>query len=140
MKNQNIIIVLLVISLGFNLYQFTTSGTTSPVQNQQMSNMGSMHRMPDGSMMSNGGGMMMGNGDMGSMMMDMTSGMKGKTGSELEKVFLQEMIVHHQGAVDMATLLLQDKTIKPELRVFANKIISAQNPEIEQMKVWLKNY
>jgi uncharacterized protein (DUF305 family) len=82
----------------------------------------------------------MGNGDMGSMMMDMTSGMKGKTGSELEKVFLQEMIVHHQGAVDMATLLLQDKTIKPELRVFANKIISAQNPEIEQMKVWLKNY
>jgi uncharacterized protein (DUF305 family) len=40
----------------------------------------------------------------------------------------------------MATLLLQDKTIKPELRVFANKIISAQNPEIEQMKVWLKNY
>jgi hypothetical protein len=78
MKNQNIIIGLLVISLGFNLYQFTTSGTTNPMQNQQVSNMGSMHRMPDGSMMSNGG-MQMNNGDMGSMMMDMTAGMKGKT-------------------------------------------------------------
>lgn len=139
MKNQNIIIGLLVISLGFNLYQFTTNKSSNTIPNQQMSNMGSMHKMPDGSMMSNGG-MQMNNGDMGSMMMDMTAGMKGKTGTTLEKVFLEEMIVHHQGAVDMAKLLLQDKTIKPELRDFANKIISAQNPEIEQMKSWLKNY
>ena len=139
MKNQNIIIGLLVISLGFNLYQFTTNKSSNTITNQQMSNMGSMHKMPGGSMMSNGG-MQMNNGDMGSMMMDMTAGMKGKTGTTLEKVFLEEMIVHHQGAVDMAKLLLQDKTIKPELRDFANKIISAQNPEIEQMKSWLKNY
>ncbi len=140
MKNQNIIIGLLVISLGFNLYQFTASGTANPTQTQQMSNMGSMHRMPDGTMMSNGGMQMGNSASMDSMMMDMTAGMKGKTGTALEKVFLEEMIVHHQGAVDMATLLLQDKTIKPELRDFANKIISAQNPEIEQMKVWLKTY
>lgn len=141
MKNQNIIIALLVVSVGFNLYQFIGQNNyqNSYGDRQNYSN-SNTHRMPDGSMMSNGGGMMMGNGDMGSMMMDMTAGMKGKTGATLEKVFLQEMIVHHQGAVDMANLLLQDKTIKPDLRDFANKIISAQNPEIEQMKAWLKSY
>jgi uncharacterized protein (DUF305 family) len=141
MKNQNIIIGLLVISLGFNLYQFISNNNADTKPTQQMSNMGSMHRMPDGTMMSNGGGMQMNSGaSMDSMMMDMTVGMKGKTGTALEKVFLEEMIVHHQGAVDMAKLLLQDKTIKPELASFANKIISAQNPEIEQMKLWLNNY
>ena len=140
MKNQNIIIGLLVVSLGFNLYQFTTNKSEDTTPTQQMSNMGSMHRMPDGTMMGNGGMQMNSGASMGGMMMDMTAGMKGKTGTDLEKVFLEEMIVHHQGAVDMATLLLQDKTIKPELKVFANKIISAQNPEIEQMKLWLKNY
>ena len=77
---------------------------------------------------------------MSNMMMDMTAGMKGKSGTELEKVFLKEMIVHHQGAVDMAKMLLTDKTIKPELRTFAEKIIAAQNPEIVQMTNWLKAY
>ncbi len=99
----------------------------------------SMHMMGNGQMMS--GNMMKGTStNMDNMMMDMTIGMKGKTGTELEKVFLKEMMVHHQGAVDMAKLLLTDKTIKPELRTFAEKIISAQNPEIEQMKLWLKSY
>lgn len=137
MKNQNILIGLLVISLGFNVYQFSNQNYQSRNMGQ-VSGMGNMHRMPDGSMMSNGN-MQMGGG-MGNMMMDMTEGMRGKSGLTLEKVFLEEMIIHHQGAVDMATLLLLDKTIKPELKVFANQIISAQNPEIEQMKLWLKNY
>jgi hypothetical protein len=73
-------------------------------------------------------------------MMNMTSGMQGKTGKELEKAFLTEMIVHHQGAIDMAKLLLQDKTISPELMKFANGIISAQQPEINQMNEWLNKY
>lgn len=102
--------------------------------NNYKSNNTNSHKMPDGSIMLND------HMSMGSMMMDMTDGMKGKNGSTLEKTFLEEMIIHHQGAVDMANMLLKDKTIKPELREFANKIISAQNPEIEQMKAWLKGY
>ena len=126
MKNQNIIIGLLVISLGFNLYQFTTNKNTEDSSTKnQMSSMGNMYTMPDGTMMGNDSMQMNNSNDMSGMMMDMTAGMKGKTGSALEKVFLQEMIIHHQGAVDMANLLLKDKTVKPELKVFANKIISA---------------
>ena len=48
--------------------------------------------------------------------------------------------MHHQGAVDMAHLLLEDKNVDPELKAFAQQIISAQNPEIEQMKGWLRKY
>jgi uncharacterized protein (DUF305 family) len=98
-----------------------------------------MHKMPDGSMMSNDG-KEMGTMDMGDVMMDMTTKMEGKAGADLEKIFLEEMITHHQGAIDMANLLLGDKSTKSTLKDFANKIISTQKPEIEQMKTWLKNY
>jgi uncharacterized protein (DUF305 family) len=47
-----------------------------------------MHQVPDGSMMSNGGM------DMKSMMQDMNAGLVGKTGDEFDKAFLSEMIVH----------------------------------------------
>jgi uncharacterized protein (DUF305 family) len=101
-------------------------------------NQGNMHMMPDGTMMNNDG--TPATHSMDSMMMDMVANMRGKSGSELERVFISDMIPHHQGAVDMAKLLLQDKTIKPELRTFAENIISAQESEITQMNQWLKNY
>jgi uncharacterized protein (DUF305 family) len=93
------------------------------------------HMMQDGTMMNNNSG-----SSMGSTMTNMTSGMQGKAGKELEKAFLSEMVLHHQGAIDMAKLLLQDKTISPELTKFANGIISAQQPEINLMNEWLKKY
>ncbi len=94
--------------------------------------MGGMHQMPDGSMMNNSGDMM----DM--TMNDMVGMMKGKTGKDLEKEFLLGMIPHHQGAVDMAKLLLQDKTVSVEIQKFANDIIKAQESEIKMMNGWLK--
>jgi uncharacterized protein (DUF305 family) len=133
-----ILLAILVITLAFRWNALFPQHSMNQKGMDMQSSMGTMHKMPDGSMMSNDG--MNNSMDMNSMMMDMTAGMNGKTGTGLEKVFLQEMIVHHKGAVDMATLLLQDKTIKPELQDFANKIISAQNPEIDQMKSWLKSY
>lgn len=96
---------------------------------------GTMHKMPNGGMMKKDTSM-----SMDSMMMDMLSGMRGKSGTELEKVFLEEMIAHHQGAVDMALLLLKDKTIKPELAQFAQKIVTAQTEEIVMQKKWLKDW
>jgi uncharacterized protein (DUF305 family) len=98
---------------------------------------GGMHQMPDGSMMMNNGGSM---NMMDMTMTDMVGMMKGKTGKALEKEFITGMIPHHQGAVDMAKVLLQDKTVSPELQKFAQDIITAQEGEIKMMNEWLKRY
>lgn len=94
-----------------------------------------MHQMLDGSMMANRGG----SGDMGSMMMDMAARLEGKTGDALDKVFLEDMIVHHQGAVDMAKLLAAGSN-RPEMQKFAADIIRVQSAEIEQMEAWEKSW
>lgn len=75
--------------------------------------------------------------DMYDMMMDMTARMEGQEGDELDRIFLEDMIVHHQGAVDMA-ILLADKTQRPELKAFAQEIIEVQDKEINMMKGWLE--
>ncbi len=82
------------------------------------------HQMPDGSMMHNE-------------MSNMMSGLTGKTGDDFDKVFLAEMIMHHEGAVDMAEAALKDAKHQ-EIKTMANTIISAQTSEITQMKTWLK--
>jgi uncharacterized protein (DUF305 family) len=71
-------------------------------------------------------------------MNDMVSMMRGKSGEELEKEFLLGMIPHHEGAVEMAKILLQDKTISPEIKSFAENIIKAQDTEIKMMQGWLE--
>jgi uncharacterized protein (DUF305 family) len=72
---------------------------------------------------------------MRSMMADMNTNLKGKTGDEFDKAFLDEMIVHHEGAVDMAALVLKNSS-RGELRTLANDIIKAQTKEINEMKTW----
>lgn len=53
--------------------------------------------------------------------------------------FVKGMIPHHQGAVDMAKVLLQHgKDV--EIKKFAESIIKAQNGEIEFMKKWLAKH
>lgn len=68
-------------------------------------------------------------------MEDMTNELKNKSGDEFDKVFLEQMIIHHQGAIDMANIVLQ-KSSRPELRKLAEEIITAQTKEINQMKQW----
>ena len=46
---------------------------------------------------------------------DMVEMLKGKTGDELDAAFLEGMIPHHQGALDMAQFLLKDAK-HPELQ------------------------
>ena len=61
--------------------------------------------------------------------------LEGKEGDEFDKAFLSEMIVHHEGAVDMAKLA-QNQAKHDEIKQLANNIISAQKKEISEMRQW----
>jgi uncharacterized protein (DUF305 family) len=73
-------------------------------------------------------------------MKDMSRSIKGLGGKDLEKKFLEEMIVHHQGAIDMSKILLEKKTDNLRLMNTASKIIKVQEREIVDMTNWLKEY
>lgn len=89
-----------------------------------------LHKMPDGTLMRNDGM------DMAQMMADMNKSLMGKTGDDFDKAFLTEMIVHHEGAVEMAEMALKNAKHK-EVIDLSSAIISAQNKEIADMKSWL---
>lgn len=50
--------------------------------------------------------------------------------------FAQMMIVHHEGAIEMAELA-SSTAATDEVRALAQRIAAAQGPEIEQMSGWL---
>ncbi|KOP28013.1 hypothetical protein AMR41_01880 [Hapalosiphon sp. MRB220] len=49
--------------------------------------------------------------------------------------FIDAMIPHHQGAVEMAKVA-QEKSKRPEIKKLASEIIKAQDKEIAQLKQW----
>jgi hypothetical protein len=91
------------------------------------------HIMPDGTYMSNDGM------TMSQMMADMNKELVGKTGDDFDKAFLAEMVVHHQGAVEMAKLALTNAKHQ-EIKDLARVIISAQNKEIGSMNSWMSGW
>ncbi|HJU47965.1 MAG TPA: DUF305 domain-containing protein [Gaiellaceae bacterium] len=74
-------------------------------------------------------------GMMNSMMgMDMKK-MGAATGNDFDLMFIDMMIPHHQGAVEMAREALT-KAEHPEIKRFAQAVIKAQQSEISQMNKW----
>jgi uncharacterized protein (DUF305 family) len=67
----------------------------------------------------------------------MVEDLKTKSGDSLDEAFLDGMIVHHQQAIDMATIVLE-RTMRPEIKQMAQDIISVQTAEIKTMQGWLK--
>lgn len=69
----------------------------------------------------------------------MTDSLKDKKGEEFEIAFLEGMITHHEGAIEMAKEL-EGKTERPELLALSHTVVSTQNAEIETMNGWLKEW
>ena len=57
------------------------------------------------------------------------------TGEEVDELFINMMVPHHQGAVAMAQIALE-RSQRPEIQEMANAIITSQEEEIEQMRAW----
>ena len=140
------LLFLLIVTYAWHWDAIFNQMSSSNNMNMQMTKDKNTHmmKMPDGSMMEmNNNGSMVDNRsmNMGCMTMDqMSADLKGKTGKDLEKAFITGMIPHHQGAVEMSKILLQDKTVSAQVRKFAEDIIKAQESEINMMNTWLKNY
>ncbi len=129
-KNTIIVIAIVTLVAGLGIgYGVGANNASARFANQ---NIQGGHMMQNGQMMGGDGYM-----DMNDAMGAMNAGLEGKTGDAFDQAFLSEMIVHHQGAVEMAQLALANAKHQ-EIKDLANAIITAQNNEIMEMKAWQK--
>ncbi len=69
----------------------------------------------------------------------LSSDLDNKTTNALDRAFVENMIVHHEGAIEMAKKVV-DKTKRPEVKALAEEIITTQSAEVETMNGWLKKW
>lgn len=69
------------------------------------------------------------------LMSQMTNELKDKKGDAYDKAFLNSMIEHHEGALEMAKYSA-DNAKHAEIKDLSKEIITAQKEEISQMKQW----
>jgi uncharacterized protein (DUF305 family) len=79
------------------------------------------------------GGMDHGAGDMGGGMDTEMSGLEAATGTEFDRMFLQMMIEHHRGAIEMAETEIADGRNEDAIAL-AREIASSQAAEVEEME------
>lgn len=132
--NKSIIIVagLIFVGLGLVLAYVFINPLHHSDSAHDMHVPSGMHRMPDGSLMSNETTNhdmeMMGGMDHSAMMV------------KSERAFLEGMIPHHQEAVDTAREVAARGGSTPEIKKLAEDIIVAQEKEIAMMKEWYRDW
>ncbi|HZA09071.1 DUF305 domain-containing protein [Mycobacterium sp.] len=60
--------------------------------------------------------------------------------NQADVTFAQNMIPHHQQAIQMSDIILGKQGIDPRVIQLANDIKAAQGPEIQQMQGWLRQW
>ena len=61
------------------------------------------------------------------------------SGDEFDKAFLADMLAHHQGALNMASLA-RAETTKNEIRTLSENILTSQTKEVQQMMDWQQQW
>lgn len=121
--------------VGIFVARYAVNSQNYPMMN--MMGMGMMGQGGFGSQMMKEEAMM---GEPMSMGMDeMEESLAGLKGDEFDKQFIRMMIIHHQGAINMARVVLET-TERKELRELAEGIISAQSKEIKMMQGWMRDW
>jgi uncharacterized protein (DUF305 family) len=84
-----------------------------------------------------GAGMDMGHEmDMGGMLTEeQMTALSNASGVAFDKLYLEGMIAHHEGAIQMAQMI--SNSDNPEARALAEAIVTSQSAEIEKMKTML---
>ncbi|MBF6412109.1 DUF305 domain-containing protein [Nocardia cyriacigeorgica] len=72
----------------------------------------------------------------GMMTPEQMTALENATGPEFDRQWMQMMIEHHIGAIDMANTVLADG-VNPDTKALATSIVAAQQAEIDQMKQML---
>lgn len=120
MNSHSLTIGLIMLLVGAGVgYAIASTRVGTPATN-------STYVMSDGSTMSDA-------------MSGMTAGLAGKTRDEFDRAFINEMIVHHEGAVAMAEQALR-LAKHDEIKQMAQEIIAAQTREINTMRGWLQSW
>ncbi len=68
-------------------------------------------------------------------MADMNKKLEKLSGDDYDKAFIEMMIVHHEGAVDMAQLSEQ-RAKHSEIKQLSQEIVAAQEKEVSDMRQW----
>jgi hypothetical protein len=71
------------------------------------------------------------------MMMD--DSLMNKTGDDFDKTFLEQMIIHHEGALQMAEMAMYNSN-HLEIQELASQIQQSQAAEIAQMQAWYEQW
>ena len=73
------------------------------------------------------------------MMQMMGIGNQYRMGNNVDKHFIEQMIPHHEDAIEMANLA-KEKSTNKEILTLSDNIITSQSSEIELMKTWYKDW
>lgn len=133
MSKENILFAVTGLLLGV-IVTWATSAAVINYSNGHMMNPGTMQGMMGAKSMHE-----MMEDDMESAMDGMLSDLKNKSGDAFDEAFLEQMIVHHEGAVKMAEEALKNSK-REEIKDLSKAIISSQNKEIADMQNWLRDW